>query len=243
MRLPGSIRSRFPPRSRAATRLDSVPLSRPRRRKRRFHRGRSGLYGHPADNDQRHHDPTLLAGAAAMVLNSLQPANSLIPLGGSPTPTPTPTPTPSPTSSAVAGAVLPGTFHPTNFIPPLGTSFVPTVSALSAFNYAPIPLSVALQQYLPPDGFIQRDYAYNHPGKTLPPTLEERGQNQSRQDIRLVGSLDTGQQGLHAGSVPPGQDLPVHSQGPRGPRPAFEGEVHQRGQPARQGLTLIRTEV
>ena len=39
-----------------------------RKRKRRFHRGRSGLHGNPADNDQRHHEPTLLVGAAAVVL-------------------------------------------------------------------------------------------------------------------------------------------------------------------------------
>jgi len=83
--------------------------------------------------------------------------------------------------------VLPGTFVPTTYIPPLGTSFVPTVTALSALNYAPIPLKVALQQYLPPDGFIQRDYAYNHPGKKLPPTLEERGQTQSRKTYGSSG--------------------------------------------------------
>ena len=105
----------------------------------------------PTTNNGTTSPPTALVGAAAVVLNSLQPANSLIPLGGSPTPTPTPTPTPiPPPPPAVAGAVLPGTFHPTNFISPLGTSFVPTVSALSAFNYAPIPLRVALQQYSAP---------------------------------------------------------------------------------------------
>ena len=114
--------------------------------------------------------PTPLVGAAAMVLSALQPANTLIPLGGSPTPTPTPTPPIG--AGAVAGAVLPGAFVPTTFIPPFGTSFVPTVTALSALNYAPIPLKVALQQYLPPNGFIQRIYAYNHPGKKLPPTLQ-----------------------------------------------------------------------
>ncbi len=147
--------------------------------------------------------PTLLVGAAAVVLNTLQPANSLIPLGG--TPTPTPTPTPSPTSSAVAGAVLPGTFPPTNFISPLGTSFVPTVSALSAFNYAPIPLSVALQQYLPPDGFIQRDYAYTHPGKKLPPTLEERGQTQSRKTYGSSGVWTLGSKVFTRGRFHPGK--------------------------------------
>jgi len=148
--------------------------------------------------------PALLGGAAAMVLNSLQPANTLIPLLSSPMPTP-PTPTPSPTSSAVSSAVLPGTFHPTNFISPLGTSFVPTVSALSAFNYAPIPLNVALQQYLPPDGFIQRDYAYNYPGKKLPPTLEERGQTQSRKTYGSSGVWTLGSKVFTRGRFHPGK--------------------------------------
>ncbi|MBV8311608.1 MAG: hypothetical protein JO344_14595, partial [Planctomycetaceae bacterium] len=147
--------------------------------------------------------PTLLDGAAAVVLASLQPANSLIPLGG--TPTPTPTPTPSPTSSAVAGAVLPGTFHPTNFISPLGTSFVPTVSALSAFNYAPIPLRVALQQYLPPDGFIQRIYEYDNPGKPLPPTLTQRGQNHSKHTYGSSGVWTLGSKVFTRGRFHPGK--------------------------------------
>ncbi|MGZ6074513.1 MAG: hypothetical protein ACXWOA_11685, partial [Isosphaeraceae bacterium] len=106
-----------------------------------------------------------------------------------------------PTSSAV----LPGTFHPTNFISPLGTSFVPTVSALSAFTYAPIPLRVALQQYLPPDGFIQRDYAYNHPGKKLPPTLEERGQTQSRKTFGSSGVWTLGSKVFTRGRFHPGK--------------------------------------
>ena len=117
--------------------------------------------------------PILAVGAAAIVLASLiPPIHPIHPIPPSP---------PSP----VAGAVLPGTFHPTNYIPPY--MFVPTVSALSALNYAPIPLKVALQQYLPPDGFIQRDYEYNHPGKKLPPTLEERGQTQSRKTYGSSG--------------------------------------------------------
>jgi len=124
--------------------------------------------------------PILSVGAAAMVLAALQPANTLIALGSSPTP-----PSPGIGVGAVAGAVLPGTFHPTNYIPPY--MFVPTDSALSALNYAPILLKVALQQYLPPDGFIQRDYEYNHPGKKLPPTLEERGQTQSRKTYGSSG--------------------------------------------------------
>ena len=139
---------------------------------------------------------TLLVGAAAMVLASLQPANSLIPLGTVPPTPPTP---PGP----VAGAVLPGTFVPTNYIPPY--MFVPTDSALSALNYAPIPLKVALQQYLPPDGFIQRDYAYNHPGKKLPPTLEERGQTQSRKTYGSSGVWTLGSKVFTRGRFHPGK--------------------------------------
>ncbi len=147
--------------------------------------------------------PTPLVGAAAMVLSALQPANTLIPLGGSPTPTPTPTPPIG--VGAVAGAVLPGAFVPTTFIPPFGTSFVPTVTALSALNYAPIPLKVALQQYLPPDGFIQRIYAYNHPGKKLPPTLQQRSQNHSKHTYGSSGVWTLGSKVFTRGRIHPGK--------------------------------------
>ncbi|HMF37275.1 MAG TPA: hypothetical protein VKF17_11570 [Isosphaeraceae bacterium] len=147
--------------------------------------------------------PILAVGAAAMVLSSLQPANTLIPLGGSPTPTPTPTPPIG--VGAVAGAVLPGTFVPTTYIPPLGTSFVPTVTALSALNYAPIPLKVALQQYLPPDGFIQRIYEYNHPGKPLPPNLQQRGQNHSKHTYGSSGVWTLGSKVFTRGRIHPGK--------------------------------------
>ena len=41
----------------------------------------------------------------------------------------------------------------TTFNSPFGpTQYVPTISQLSAYNYAPIPLSVAMQQYLPAPG-------------------------------------------------------------------------------------------
>jgi hypothetical protein len=148
--------------------------------------------------------PTLLDGAATMVLSTLQPANTLIPLGSSPTPTP-----PSPGTGgggASAGAVLPGTFFPTTYIPPLGTSFVPTVAALSALStYAPIPLNVALQQYLPPDGFIQRDFAYAHPGKSLPPTLSQRGQNYSKKEYGSSGVHTLGSKVFDRGRFHPGK--------------------------------------
>jgi len=173
---------------------------------------------------------TVDAGAAAMVLNTLQPANSLIPLGGSPTPTPTPTPTIG--SGAVAGAVLPGTFVPTNYIPPLGTSFVPTVAALSAFSgYAPIPLSVALQQFKPPDGFSQRIYAYNHPGKPLPPTLEERGQTQSRHLYGSSGVWTLGSKVFTRGRFHPGKTYQFTHKGRVVPASASRERYTSEGNP------------
>ena len=79
------------------------------------------------------------------------------------------------------------------------------MSALSAFNYAPIPLRVALQQYLPPDGFIQRDYAYNHPGKPLPPTLSQRGQNHSIKTYGSSGVWTLGSKVFTRGRFHPGK--------------------------------------
>ncbi|MDG3003494.1 beta strand repeat-containing protein [Paludisphaera mucosa] len=64
-------------------------------------------------------------------------------------------------TGGVAAPVPPGLFVPSTFVSPFGSSFVPTISALSQFNYAPIPVSVALSQYLPPAGFRQRIQAYH----------------------------------------------------------------------------------
>ncbi len=78
-------------------------------------------------------------------------------------------------TSAIA-AVARGPNLETTFISPFGpTQFVPTIAQLSAYNYAPIPLSVAMQQYLPGPGFNQRIYAFNHPGKHLQNFLTIRG--------------------------------------------------------------------
>jgi hypothetical protein len=66
--------------------------------------------------------------------------------------------------------VPPGLFTPSAFVPPFGSSFVPTVNALSALStYAPIPLNVALNQYLPPDGFAQRITLWHHPNAKVAP--------------------------------------------------------------------------
>lgn len=68
-----------------------------------------------------------------------------------------------------------------NFLSPYGANqYTPSLSALSAFNYQPIPVSVALAQFLPPQGFRQRIYSFNHPGKTVGPYLTSRGQHTGR---------------------------------------------------------------
>jgi FG-GAP repeat len=69
----------------------------------------------------------------------------------------------------------------TNFIPPFGANqYTPSLTTLSAFSYQPIPVSVALAQFLPPQGFRQRIYTFNHPGKTVGPFLTNRGQHTGR---------------------------------------------------------------
>ncbi len=73
----------------------------------------------------------------------------------------------------------------TTFVPTFGANqYTPSLAALSMLNYTPIPLSVALQQYLPPQGFRQRIYSFNHPGKTVGPFLTNRGQNKGAADGR-----------------------------------------------------------
>jgi hypothetical protein len=46
--------------------------------------------------------------------------------------------------------------------------FAPSLNALSAYNYAPIPVATALQGYLPANGFNSRLYNFNHPFRQLP---------------------------------------------------------------------------
>ncbi len=60
-------------------------------------------------------------------------------------------------SSSLVAGVAGGPVLETTFNSPFGPNqYVPTISQLSAYNYAPIPLSVALQQYQPPPGFNER---------------------------------------------------------------------------------------
>jgi hypothetical protein len=131
--------------------------------------------------------PIPLVGASTFVLQSLQV--SPIPLltggtgggggggGGGGT-----------TGGGLGAAILPGLFTPSTFVPPFGSSFVPSVTALSTLNYAPIPLNVALQQYDVPNGFKQRFYMYYHPNSGL----VNNGQNRSRKDFGSSGRWTLG---------------------------------------------------
>ncbi|MDR3621483.1 MAG: hypothetical protein P4L85_19185 [Paludisphaera borealis] len=65
------------------------------------------------------------------------------------------------TVGAVSTPLPPGLFTPVSYLSQFGGSFVPTISAMSQYNYAPIPMSVALSQYLPPAGFRQRIQAFH----------------------------------------------------------------------------------
>jgi hypothetical protein len=69
---------------------------------------------------------------------------------------------------SVGGGIATGPVTFTQYIPPFGpTTYVPSIAQLSALNYAPLPLAVALLQYQQPAGFRQRNYAYKHPGKHI----------------------------------------------------------------------------
>ena len=58
--------------------------------------------------------------------------------------------------------------------------FTPSLTQLSAYNYQPIPISVALNQFMPPVGFRERIYSYYHPGKHLRGVQYNRGQNHQK---------------------------------------------------------------
>jgi hypothetical protein len=62
---------------------------------------------------------------------------------------------------AVSTPLPPGLITQSYLVNQFGSSFVPSVSAMSQYNYAPIPVSVALSQYLPPAGFRQRIQAFH----------------------------------------------------------------------------------
>jgi hypothetical protein len=81
------------------------------------------------------------------------------------------------TVSAIAAPPT-GPVLQTAFIPTFGANqFTPSLTALSALNYAPIPLSVAIQQFEPGVGFRARIYAFNHPRAKI---KANNGQNQGQ---------------------------------------------------------------
>jgi hypothetical protein len=65
--------------------------------------------------------------------------------------------------------------------------YVPTMAALSQFNYAPIPLKLALLQYHPQPGFAQRIYAYHHP-KAKVRTTQLNGYYKTKTPVETLGS-------------------------------------------------------
>ena len=84
----------------------------------------------------------------------------------------------SSTASGAIAAPATGPVLETQFVSVFGANqYTPSLSALSALNYQAIPLSIALNEYLPPTGFRTRLYAFNHPGKKVGTS---RGQNKGR---------------------------------------------------------------
>jgi hypothetical protein len=85
------------------------------------------------------------------------------------------------TNVPVAGVVASAATGPvlsTTFVSPFGANqFTPSLSAFSALNYAPLPLSVALDEYLPTPGFRARLFLANHPNRKI---KLNRGQNTGR---------------------------------------------------------------
>jgi hypothetical protein len=76
------------------------------------------------------------------------------------------------------GAPATGPVLATTFVSTFGANqYTPSLSSLSALNYQPIPLSVALNEYLPTPGFRARMYLFNHPNKKI---KANRGQNTGR---------------------------------------------------------------
>jgi hypothetical protein len=77
----------------------------------------------------------------------------------------------------VLTGIAPGPITETELNTQFGnTQYTPSLSQFSAYNYQPIPLAVALDQYLPPQGFRQRIYAFNHPGRKIGFGIQNRGQ-------------------------------------------------------------------
>jgi hypothetical protein len=105
----------------------------------------------------------------------------------------------------VTSSIPPGVFVSPTFNPPFGTSPVPRISDLSAFNYAPIPLRVALEQYLPPNGFRQRLTAWQYPRMHVTPPLGGRTKTNSGQTYTSRGAWTLGSKVFTRGRFHPGK--------------------------------------
>jgi len=82
----------------------------------------------------------------------------------------------SPVVAGVTG-LAPGPVTETTFNSAFGnTQFVPTLTQLSIYNYQPLPVDIALNQFLAAPGFRDRSYSFNHPGKHLNVDFQSRGQ-------------------------------------------------------------------
>jgi hypothetical protein len=82
----------------------------------------------------------------------------------------------TPVVAGVAG-LAPGPVRQLFFNGPFGnTQFVPNLSNLSLYNYQPLPIQIALNQFLAAPGFRDRNYSFNHPGKHLNVNFQSRGQ-------------------------------------------------------------------
>jgi len=64
-------------------------------------------------------------------------------------------------TGGIAAPVQPGAFRPIAAVNHFGGSFTPSLAEMSRLNYAPIPLRVAMEQYLPPAGFRRRIMAFH----------------------------------------------------------------------------------
>ena len=89
-------------------------------------------------------------------------------------------------TGGLAAAIPPGVFVPATYNSQFGGSLVPTISALSQYNYAPIPLSVAMSQYLPQGGFRQRLQAYH--GQKIQGRQTNSGRSNAGKGVWTLGS-------------------------------------------------------
>jgi len=102
-------------------------------------------------------------------------------------------------AGGVTAPVQPGAVSTPILTSHFGGAFTPTIAEMSRLNYAPIPLRVALEQYLPPAGFRRRIMAYH--GIKVP----ARQQFLSTHDDRGSGVGTLGRSVFTRGQFHPGQ--------------------------------------